>query len=108
PCGGVLVRNPAGVGEERRVEVGRDRGADRSAELAEQAIDHLAGRARRPVDEIDRAERGVAEVVVDVDDGAGALHFDAALTEPSQSGAVEGEDGPAEGRPARLDCLESW
>ena len=46
-------------------------------------------------------------MVVDVDHRAGALDLGAALAEPPERGAVEGEDGVAERRSAGLDDLEA-
>jgi hypothetical protein len=95
------------VGEQGGVEVRRHRGADRRAELAEQLVDHLARGAGARVDEVDGPERGVAEMVVDVDNRGGTLDLGAALAEPTQGCAVEREDRVAERCPTGFDGLEA-
>ncbi len=59
------------------------------------------------VDKVDRAEAGVTQVMVDIDDGAGVLNLTAPLAEPPEGGAIEREDGVAERRAADLDGLEA-
>ena len=65
---GVLVHEPAGVGDQPDVQRLGDRDRRRDAEAVHQVPDDL-GRARRlGPDEVDRAEPGVVVVVVDVED----------------------------------------
>jgi len=88
---GVLVTEAAGVSEQSRVQVGSDVGGDRCADGGQQAMHHLPGGAGPGIDEVDGAERLVADVMVDVHDRRGGADEVLLVAEALHRRAVEGE-----------------
>jgi hypothetical protein len=89
--GGVLMAEAARVREQRSVKVGGDVGGNGRAERGKEVVHHLAGGAGGHLDEVDRAEALVADVVVDVHHCRRPLDQVLPVAEAGRRRAVEGE-----------------